>query len=148
MATAAGAGVTAAWSTGAWTGAAAAGAGSGAGAGGAAAGCEAAGGEAAPDGSGGADAETTAWITWSRSKYTTKPEYSQREMGGVPTAATLLSGSPNLPATCAMVIPRAGAATPASRTAMPSSDATMSARQIGAKPTTPAARTALTVKAR
>ena len=93
MATAAGAGVSEACATGAWT-EAAAGAGSGAGAGAAAAGCE-----AAAAGSGGADPETTAWITWSRSKYTTKPEYSQREMGGVPTAATLLTGSPNLLAT-------------------------------------------------
>src|ERR1700674_3267156 len=38
---------------------------------------------------------TTLWITWSFSKYTTKPEYSQREMGGLPTGGVFETGAPN-----------------------------------------------------
>src|ERR1700679_1975165 len=75
-------------------------------------------------------------MTWSASKYTTKPGYSQREIGGLPTAGTLVTGSPNLAATWPILIPRLGVATSDSFTAMPFSTATVAA------PARPAANTA------
>src|ERR1700675_5070458 len=75
-------------------------------------------------------------MTWSASKYTTKPGYSQREIGGLPTAGTLVTGVPNLVATWSIVMPRAGVATSDSLTAMPLSIAMVSA------PATPPASTA------
>src|SRR6266478_2814083 len=66
-------------------------------------------------------------MTWSASKYTTKPGYSQREIGGLPTAGTLVTGAPNLVATWSMVMPRVGVTTSDSLTAMPLSTAMVSA---------------------
>src|SRR6266852_1534799 len=66
-------------------------------------------------------------MTRSASKYTTKPEYSQREIGGLPTAGTLVTGAPNLVATWSMVMPRVGVTTSDSLTAMPLSTAMVSA---------------------
>src|SRR3979490_2397990 len=66
-------------------------------------------------------------MTWSCSKYTMKPGYSQREIGGVPTAGTFLPGAPTLPAAWSMVMPRAGVATSDCLTAMPLSTAMVSA---------------------
>src|ERR1700686_1880521 len=62
-------------------------------------------------------------MTWSASKYTTKPGYSQREIGGLPTAGILVTGAPNLVATWSMVMPRVGVTTSDSLTAMPLSTA-------------------------
>src|ERR1700680_4594709 len=56
-----------------------------------------------------------------------KPGYSQREIGGLPTAGTLVTGVPNLVATWSIVMPRAGVATSDSLTAMPLSTAMVSA---------------------
>src|SRR3984957_5485104 len=66
-------------------------------------------------------------MTCSCSKYTMNPGYSQREIGGVPTAGTLLAGAPNLPATWSMVMPRLGGALSEGLTAMPLSTAMVSA---------------------
>src|SRR6202034_3948072 len=66
-------------------------------------------------------------MTWSDSKYTMKPGYSQREIGGLPTAGTLVTGAPNLVATWSMVMPRAGVGTSDSLMAMPLSTAMVSA---------------------
>src|SRR5882762_7150403 len=66
-------------------------------------------------------------MTWSASKYTTKPGYSQRDIGGLPTAGTLVTGVPNLVATWSMVMPRVGVTTSDSLTAMPLSTAMVSA---------------------
>src|SRR6266404_1329470 len=66
-------------------------------------------------------------MTCSCSKYTMNPGYSQREMGGLPTAGTLVAGAPNLPATWSMVMPRVGVATSDCLTAMPLSMAMVSA---------------------
>src|ERR1700722_4442382 len=79
-------------------------------------------------------------ITKLDSKYTTKPGYSQREIGGLPTAASLVTGAPNLAATWLMVIPRFGVATSESFTAMPLSTATVAA------PARPPANTAVSSK--
>src|ERR1700691_3478728 len=75
-------------------------------------------------------------MTWSASKYTMNPGYSQREIGGLPTAGTLVTGVPNLVATWSIVMPRVGVATSVSLTAMPLSTAIVSA------PATPPASTA------
>src|ERR1700722_5146169 len=56
-----------------------------------------------------------------------KPGYSQREIGGLPTAGTLVTGAPNFVATWSMVMPRVGVATSDSLTAMPLSTAMVSA---------------------
>src|ERR1700690_3382350 len=66
-------------------------------------------------------------MTCSCSKYTMNPGYSQREIGGVPTAGTLLAGAPNLFATWSIDIPRVGVGTSDGLTAMPLSTAMVSA---------------------
>src|ERR1700727_1817457 len=66
-------------------------------------------------------------MTCSCSKYTTNPGYSQREIGGCPTAGTLVAGAPNLPATWSMVMPRVGVGTSDCLTAIPLSTAMVSA---------------------
>src|SRR5882724_6988957 len=66
-------------------------------------------------------------MTCSCSKYTTNPGYSQREIGGLPTAGTLVAGAPNLPETWSMVMPRVGVGTSDCLTAMPLSMAMVSA---------------------
>src|SRR5260370_9127027 len=91
---------------------------------------------------------TTLWITCSCSKYTTKPGYSQREMGGLPTAGVFETGAPNFVDTWSMVIPRAGVATSDSLTAMPFSTAIGAALAdpFAQNPESPAATTASTIK--
>src|SRR6201999_4369549 len=69
----------------------------------------------------------TLWMTCSCSKYTTNPGYSQREIGGLPTAGTLVAGAPNFPETSSMVMPRLGVETSDCLTAMPLSTAMVSA---------------------
>src|ERR1700676_4411262 len=66
-------------------------------------------------------------MTWSASKYTTKPGYSQREIGGFPAGGTLGTGAPKLVATWSMVMPRVGVTTSDSLTAIPLSTAMVSA---------------------
>src|ERR1700730_2382358 len=66
-------------------------------------------------------------MTWSASKYTTKPGYSQREIGGLPMAGTLVTGVPNLVDTWSMVMPRRRVTTSDCVTAMPLSTAMVSA---------------------
>src|ERR1700691_1338725 len=55
------------------------------------------------------------------------PGYSQREIGGLPTAGIFVTGAPNFAVTWSMVMPRAGIATSDCLTAMPLSTATVAA---------------------